>query len=555
MLNFGSLFHYLAYVAKNFRIFYGVILLLLITLFFEYLATSLLIPLAPQQTTSNSWLISFWVNIAHLLDLRPSTRLWLWLFFIILIFRLILAYLLTILMTWLGKRVHETLSDKIFSHILSNEPMSDIYKRSIGHYITLAGDDTFKSGTIITCFLQGLTGVFTSLIGIILLYFFSPIFFLGLLLFLGINIFFIIIALRFILRMNYKSIDLSRELNTNFIEALNSIRSLRTMHFENYIVNSYAMQIHRYVRMLLNIDAIKSGVKIFPIIALLFAAIFILSPNNNLNINDTTLVGGTLILMRIFVSLGQMMTAFIQAFTDIRAVKDIRILVQFGEKDIFKANNFKKTKLKSLEIKNITYSYSQEKILKNLSFKFNAGKTYAIIGPSGSGKSTLADILLGLITPDSGSVIFNNGSISRNEAKTKIVLVEQNPKIFSCSMKENLLLGKKVDDTLILDVLNTVNLLELVNGLELGLETILDYQGDNFSGGQIQRLGIARALIRLPDILILDEATSALDPKTRVNIFEKLRVWMSGGIIIFITHDYEIAKLCDETLNINKDNH
>jgi ATP-binding cassette subfamily B protein len=552
MLNFASFFYYIGYIGKNFRIFYGVIFLLFIALFFEYLATSLLIPLAPQQTAVNSWLILFWVNVAHFLGFVPSTRLWLWLFFIVLIFRLVLGYLLTILMTWLGKFIHETLSDKVFSHIILNEPMSEIYKRSVGHYITLAGDDTFKSGTIITCFFQGLVGVLTSIIGIILLYFFSPIFFWGLVLFLGISVLFLIIAFRYVFKINYGATNLSRALNTNFIEALNSIRSLRTMHFENYIINSYALQIHRYVRLLLNIEAIKSGMKIFPIIALLFAAVIILNPKNNLNINDTTLVGGTLILMRVFVSLGQMMTAFTQAFTDIRAVKDIRTLIQLGKKSNFQVNKFKEDKLKSLELKNISFSYNHNKILKNLSFQFNVGRTYAIIGPSGTGKSTLADIILGLITPDNGSVIINNGTISLNEAKCKIVLVEQHPKIFTASLKENLLLGHNVDNAKILDVLSAVNLLELVNSLDLGLDTILDYQGDNFSGGQIQRLGIARALVRSPDILILDEATSALDPKTRIAVVKKLRIWMSDGIIIFITHDCEIAKLADKVLYVNK---
>jgi ATP-binding cassette subfamily B protein len=90
-----------------------------------------------------------------------------------------------------------------------------------------------------------------------------------------------------------------------------------------------------------------------------------------------------------------------------------------------------------------------------------------------------------------------------------------------------------------------------VRELAQGLDTRLTYLGENFSGGQRQRLGIARALIRQPDVLILDEATSALDPATRVEVVAKLRTRMRDGIIIFITHDPAIAALADEVLSID----
>jgi ABC-type bacteriocin/lantibiotic exporter with double-glycine peptidase domain len=90
----------------------------------------------------------------------------------------------------------------------------------------------------------------------------------------------------------------------------------------------------------------------------------------------------------------------------------------------------------------------------------------------------------------------------------------------------------------------------MVGTLEHGLDTRLSYLGENFSGGQRQRLGIARALVRQPDLLILDEATSALDPATRIEVVAKLRARMRDGIIIFITHDPEIAALADQVLTI-----
>ena len=191
-------------------------------------------------------------------------------------------------------------------------------------------------------------------------------------------------------------------------------------------------------------------------------------------------------------------------------------------------------------------------MLDRISFDFYSGHTYAIVGSSGSGKSTLADIVLGLTTPDSGAVLVNKNDMSLSVARARFMLVEQQPKIFSSSVKENLLMGLQATDAELYAVLETVNLDDMVRSLAQGLDTRLTYLGENFSGGQRQRLGIARALLRHPDVLILDEATSALDPQTRLQVVAKLRERMRDGIIIFITHDEEIAAMADEILKIDK---
>lgn len=202
-------------------------------------------------------------------------------------------------------------------------------------------------------------------------------------------------------------------------------------------------------------------------------------------------------------------------------------------------------------LEHVSFAYGDRgPVLDDVSFRFVAGRTYAIVGPSGAGKSTLADILLGLSTPDSGVVVVNEGALTREAARARFMLVEQQPKIFSNTIKENLLMGARAGDAALYQALETVNLDGLVRALDRGLDTRLTYLGENFSGGQRQRLGIARALIRQPDVLILDEATSALDAITRVDVVAKLRERMRDGIIIFITHDPEIAALADEVLPI-----
>lgn len=549
----GQIIRYTGYVARNFRAFYAVLALTLLVLLLEYLATSLMIPMAPGAAAASSPVTRAWSQLALSAGLVPETRTWLWLFFLVMMVRLVMGYVLAVLTTWLGKRVHETLSGKVFGHLLLLEPMGRVYTRSVGHYITLAGDDTFKSGTIVSSLLQSTVGFFTAAVGMVVLYQFSPQVFAGVALFLLCSMALIAILLRWVLRVNALAVQLSRELGTTFVEALNSLRSIRTLQGERFVMATYAAQIHSYIRMLVEMDAIKTGVKAFPAIVLLLLAAIALRPGGQIGMTDAALFAGTIIVIRVFASLGQMVTAGSQLLTDLRAIKDIGVLVDLAQEEQRVAQAPASAPVRALDLQQVSFGYGDRgRVLDKVTFRFQAGKTYAVIGPSGAGKSTLADILLGLSEPDSGAVLVNEGEVPLESARTRFMLVEQQPKIFSTTVKENLLLGARADDDAVYSALDTVNLDGTVRALEQGLDTRLTYLGENFSGGQRQRLGIARALIRKPDVLILDEATSALDPATRIEVVAKLRAKMRDGIIIFITHDPEIAALADDVLSIGQ---
>lgn len=542
---------YASFVARNFRAFYAVTALTLLVLILEYLATSLMIPMAPGQTAANSPVTQAWSQVAGQLGLEAVSRTWLWLFFIVMMVRVMLGYALAVLTTWLGKRVHETLSGKVFGHILLLEPIGRVYTRSVGHYITMAGDDTFKSGTIVSSLLQAAVGFLTALVGLVVLYQFSPLVFAGVMLFLLTSLGVIAFLLRRVVRLNNCAVNLSRELGTTFVEALNSLRSIRSLHGERFVMGTYAAQIRDYIHMLVEMDAIKTGVKAFPAVVLLLLAAVALRPGAEVGMTDAALFAGTIIITRVFASLGQMVTAGSQLLTDVRAIKDIGALVALAQEEQRIGEVAALSPVRALTLQQVSFGYGDRgRVLDGVNFRFEVGQTYAIVGPSGAGKSTLADILLGLSIPDSGIVTVNDGDMPLELARARFMLIEQQPKIFSTSLKDNLLLGAQADDEALYLALETVNLDNMVRALERGLDTRLTYLGENFSGGQRQRLGIARALVRRPDVLILDEATSALDPVTRAEVVAKLRARMRDGIIIFITHDPEIAALADEVLSI-----
>ena len=543
--------NFVGFVARNFSLFYLVAALTLLVLLFEYVATSLMIPLSSGEISANGFVAVFWRGVANKLGLPTTQRTWLWLFFLAMIARLVLGYFQTILAALLGKMVHKVLSGRIFRHIVANEPLASVYARSVGHYITLAGDDTFRAGTIISNLLQCLVGLCTASVALVVLHQFSNQIFFAVALFLCFCAATVVVSLRYVLQLNRESIGLSRELGTNFVEALNGLRSIRSLHGEQFVSASYAAQIAAYVRMLFRMEAIKTAVKSFPAVLLLIIAAIAFSPAAVFSLSDAAMFAGTVIVIRIFASLGQLITAGSQLLTDVRAVGDIRALT--GSEDAAPEAPYEMSEraIESLALEHIDYGYgANARILSDVSFRFEHGKTYAIVGPSGSGKSTLADILLGLVPPQGGTLSVNDGQLGMNAVRGRMMLVEQQPKIFSTTVRDNLLFGFSAPDARLWEALRLVDMDGHVRYMRDGLDTPLSYLGENLSGGQRQRIGIARALVRNPDVLILDEATSALDTTTRALVVRNIRQHMQEGIIVFITHDIEIAELADEVMNV-----
>lgn len=183
-----------------------------------------------------------------------------------------------------------------------------------------------------------------------------------------------------------------------------------------------------------------------------------------------------------------------------------------------------------VEISNLNFSYSDSniEIIRNFSVTIPSGSKIAIIGASGAGKSTLIDLLLGLLDPDSGLIKISG--LSPREAISvfpgAVAYVPQDIYLHEGSIRENIALGfepETIDDKQIWKVLETAQAASFVSQLPSGLNEIIGENGNNFSGGERQRLGIARALYTNPKLLLLDEATSALDEVTQSLISDALK--------------------------------
>ena len=196
-----------------------------------------------------------------------------------------------------------------------------------------------------------------------------------------------------------------------------------------------------------------------------------------------------------------------------------------------------------IEVKNLSYNYpdTDKPAINEVSFEINSGSTLAIIGSSGSGKTTLADCLLGLLEPTSGSIEIDNTApeIYRTINNGSISYVSQDVALIDGPIRENVAFAmpeSEIDEDKIKIALKRAHIYDFVNGLPLGIQTVVGERGTRLSGGQRQRIGIARALYSNPKILVLDEATSALDAETESAITGTLKELHGQVTIISIAH-------------------
>lgn len=215
--------------------------------------------------------------------------------------------------------------------------------------------------------------------------------------------------------------------------------------------------------------------------------------------------------------------------------------------------DMQKTGPMSIEVKNVSFSYpaATRNSLTDISFSVNAGHQIALIGPSGSGKSTVADLITGLLEPSSGEVSLDqiNPKDIIRRSPGRIAYVPQKPGIVSGTIIENIALGVPigdVDQDLLKQAIQDSQLSSVINQLPDGVNTNLGKRRDELSGGQLQRIGLARALYTQPGLLVMDEATSALDADSENEINKALDAMRGKVTVILIAHRLNTVQRSDQ---------
>ena len=332
---------------------------------------------------------------------------------------------------------------------------------------------------------------------------------------------------------------------------LNSIKSILIHGNQNYFVSSFTKFNEKRVNALkimatIN-ENIRNAIEFFAILLLVSIILILLKHDDNIQnlIPSLTLFGAA--LYRLMPATNRLLN-YLNGFEASKA--SIQLLNKhFIRKE--KSNKINpKTKLqfkKNIICKNISHSYSKaEKVINNLSFKINKNDFIAICGASGIGKSTLIDLICGLIKPYKGKIILDgkfNIHQNINDWKKILGYVPQSSYILDSDIKENIIFGnEKFNKEKLIDAINFSNLKNFVNKKKEGVNFKVGEDGCNLSGGQAQRISIARAIYGSPKILICDEITNSLDKKNEKKIIDSLLKLKKKMTIICITHNMDALK-------------
>ncbi len=232
-----------------------------------------------------------------------------------------------------------------------------------------------------------------------------------------------------------------------------------------------------------------------------------------------------------------------------------RIFAIMDDKE-FPKEKFGKRSIKKLdgnfEFKNVEFGYKDNQILKKLSFKIKSGETVAFVGKSGAGKTTIFNLLCKMYDPQGGNIYMDGidiDELNKDSIRGNITIISQNPYIFNLSIRDNLRLVKEdLTDEEMIEACKTACLTDFIESLPNKYDTIIGEGGINISGGQKQRLAIARALIQKTKIILFDEATSALDNETQAEIQNAIDNMKGDYTILIIAHRLSTVENSDRIL-------
>lgn len=203
----------------------------------------------------------------------------------------------------------------------------------------------------------------------------------------------------------------------------------------------------------------------------------------------------------------------------------------------------------SIRLENVSFAYGEKEVLRNITLEIPVGSRIALVGPSGAGKTTLTDLICGFYQPTTGKIYIDGRPLSSIDPKAYrrlLGIVPQDGMLFHATLLENITYGTdRIDEARVWEALEMAQARSFVEELPEGLYTLVGEKGQRFSGGQRQRLALARALYRQPQLLILDEATSALDSESEAKIHAALAALPRSYTLILIAHRLSTVRHAD----------
>jgi len=348
----------------------------------------------------------------------------------------------------------------------------------------------------------------------------------------------------------------------NYIESFNLIKEIKIYNKQNFFINRDL----DFTSNFLQTDFLFRFIKSIPtvLVELLLIAIMLILILINIETKSTSHI---LELLGVFAASGfRLMPSSKRMVSSIQSLRYAlpsinNIIKEFPSMQILYQKDNLKTKIdsfkKEINILDVSFKYKNQEnyVFKNLNLKIKKGTIVGIKGKTGSGKTTIINLILKLIYPNTGSILIDEHKFENINTKSihnLIGYVPQNIYLMDASIRDNItFFSDEISMKSIEDSIDKANLRNFINQSEDGLNTKIGEKNSKISGGQAQRIGIARALAKNPEILILDEATNALDSSTENKILKGISYLKGELTIIMISHDQNSLKICDEIIDLD----
>lgn len=333
-------------------------------------------------------------------------------------------------------------------------------------------------------------------------------------------------------------------------QALGAVKDIKILHREEYFVKAFTTRGEKKYTAVRNNEVLGQIPAYFIesvcIGAILLVLVFKLYTGQDLNDMIPQLAAFAMAAFKLLPSVGKVdnylnLMIFLKPSADLiyRDIKDTEDMLNFT----LQGDTAVPADADAIKVMGVSYRYpnTDKDVVSDVSFDIPRGKSIGLIGPSGAGKSTMADIILGILTPSSGQVMYGDMDVHKHPIawSQKLAYIPQAIFLADETIRSNVAFGiaeEKIEDDKVWQALKEAQLDEFVKSLPEGLETMVGERGVRLSGGQRQRIGIARALYGDPEILVLDEATSALDAETESAVMDAIDRLQGRKTLIIIAH-------------------
>jgi len=476
-------------------------------------------------------------------------------FLILIIFKLIFAFIREYINMIIDKNINYLITTKIFSHILKL-PYKFYKNRTTGEIVQRVGDISKITSTISKLFLTLCIDVLLSLFSLVFLFYISKeLFIIAIIIILLYVLIFLVFNKFFTIKID--DIYYEKDKTTNLlIESITGFETIKNNGVEDKVIYKFKNKYLNLLQAIFNLEKLyafqnylKDNVYNIGFLAILFFGI--------------NLVSKKVITLGELITFNSILIYFIDPIRDIidseytfkdgyKATKRIIEILSL-EKEDNKHKVLNKAKTTKITFRNLSFSYDDKDIiLDNINLEIKE-KRNIIYGASGSGKSTLVKLLFSYFDIKRNTILINDNDIKDiSNIKNKIIFSSQNEKLFNESIYNNIDIYRDCNRNMILKICKICEIDKILINKNIGYDYIIEENGFNFSGGEKQRIILARSLLKKGDIIILDETLSEVDIKSERNILESIFREFPDKIVIYISHRLANIDLFDSKIALSK---